>query len=53
MFTSILKGRQQRISEKDEFKRKTDGFQAFIHALWQADNILVDEFDFMLDGIKF
>lgn len=39
--------------KKDEFKRKTDGFQAFIHALWQADNILTDEIDFMLADIKF
>ncbi|WP_144634147.1 terminase TerL endonuclease subunit [Priestia megaterium] len=39
--------------KKDEFKRKTDGFQAFIHALWQADNLLTDELDFMLSDIKF
>ncbi|WKU21697.1 terminase large subunit [Priestia megaterium] len=39
--------------KKDEFKRKTDGFQAFIHALWQADNLLTDELDFMLSEIKF
>lgn len=39
--------------KKDEIRRKTDGFQAFIHALWQADNILVDEFDFILQDINF
>lgn len=39
--------------KKDEFKRKTDGFQAFIHALWQADQILIDDVDFYLDDIDF
>lgn len=50
---STSKRRKQRISEKDEFKRKTDGFQAFIHALWQADNILEEEVEFMLGEINF
>ncbi|MBT2718337.1 terminase TerL endonuclease subunit [Bacillus sp. ISL-57] len=39
--------------KKDEFKRKTDGFQAFIHALWQADEILIADVDFYLDDIDF
>lgn len=26
--------------KKEELRRKTDGFQAFIYALWQADNVL-------------
>lgn len=29
--------------KKDELLRKTDGFQAFIHALFKADDILIDE----------
>lgn len=29
--------------KKDELLRKTDGFQAFIHALFKADDILTDE----------
>lgn len=29
--------------KKDEVRRKTDGFTAFVYALWQADNILEDE----------
>ncbi|HDR5354091.1 TPA: terminase large subunit, partial [Bacillus thuringiensis] len=53
VYVHIKKDGNKEYLKKDEFKRKTDGFQAFIHALWQADNILVDEFDFMLDGIKF
>jgi len=39
--------------KKDEFRRKTDGFQAFIHALWQADSLLEEEVDFFLADIKF
>jgi hypothetical protein len=39
--------------KKDEFRRKTDGFQAFIHALWQADNVLEEEVDFFIGNIKF
>ena len=31
--------------KKDEVRRKTDGFTAFVYALWQADNILEDETD--------
>lgn len=26
--------------KKDEHRRKTDGFQAFVHALWRADEII-------------
>lgn len=40
--------------KKDELMRKTDGFQAFIHALFKADEILPDENDgFFLDTINF
>ncbi|MGD6894298.1 terminase TerL endonuclease subunit [Bacillus infantis] len=39
--------------KKDEFRRKTDGFQAFIHALFKADDILAGEVDFFLADIKF
>lgn len=39
--------------KKDEFTRKTDGFQAFIHALFKADEILVDDEEFFLDAIDF
>jgi phage terminase large subunit-like protein len=39
--------------KKDEFKRKTDGFQAFIHALFKADEYLDEEMDFMLADINF
>lgn len=39
--------------KKDELRRKTDPFQAFIHALFKADDILVDEDDFFLADINF
>lgn len=39
--------------KKDELTRKTDPFQAFIHALFKADDILVDEEEFVLHSIKF
>ncbi|MED4589431.1 MULTISPECIES: terminase TerL endonuclease subunit [Priestia] len=53
VYVHIKKDGNKEYLKKDEFKRKTDGFQAFIHALWQADNIIVDEADFILGGIKF
>jgi len=39
--------------KKDELTRKTDPFQAFIHAMYKADDILIDEGEFMLHDIKF
>jgi len=39
--------------KKEETRRKTDGFQAFIHALFQADNVLEEEEEFMLADINF
>ncbi|HAC2830059.1 TPA_asm: terminase large subunit [Listeria monocytogenes] len=42
--------------KKDEHRRKTDGFQAFVHALWRADEIEdldVDEVLNMLNAITF
>lgn len=38
--------------KKEEVKRKTDGFQAFIHALYR-DDLIDEEMDFMLDAIDF
>lgn len=58
VFVKIKKDGNKEYLKKDEFRRKTDGFQAFIHALWQADNILEDDLDVgeyldMLDGLNF
>jgi len=49
----IKKDGNKEYLKKDETKRKTDGFQAFIHALYKADDILEDEIDFILDDIDF
>lgn len=38
--------------KKDELRRKTDGFQAFIHAMYR-DDLIDEEMDFMLGGISF
>lgn len=53
VYVHIKKDGNKEYLKKDEFRRKTDGFQAFIHALWQADNILVDDVEFMLADIDF
>lgn len=37
----------------DEYTRKTDGFQAFVHALYKADELLEEEVEFILDEINF
>ena len=44
-YVHIKKDGNKEYLKKDEVRRKTDGFQAFIHALWKADEILLDEID--------
>jgi phage terminase large subunit-like protein len=53
VYVHIKKDGNKEYLKKDEFRRKTDGFQAFIHALWQADNLLEEEVDFFIGNIKF
>lgn len=53
VYVHIKKDGNKEYLKKDEFRRKTDGFQAFIHALWQADTLLEDEVDFFVGSIKF
>lgn len=38
--------------KKDEIRRKTDGFMAFVHALYR-DDLIDEEMDFMLGDISF
>ena len=45
VYVHIKKDGNKEYLKKDEFRRKTDGFQAFIHALWKADELLLDEID--------
>jgi phage terminase large subunit-like protein len=58
VYVHIKKDGNKEFLKKDEVRRKTDGFQAFIHALWQADNILVGDIDIeqsldILDALNF
>ena len=39
VFVQIKKDGNKEYLKKDEFRRKTDGFQAFIHALFKADRV--------------
>lgn len=39
--------------KKDEYTRKTDPFQAFIHALWKADELLEEEVDLYIASAPF
>ncbi|MET3322405.1 UNVERIFIED_ORG: phage terminase large subunit-like protein [Peribacillus simplex] len=52
-FVHIKKDGNKEYLKKDEFRRKTDEFQTFIHSLFKADEILVDDVDFFLDDIDF
>ncbi|MCA1021802.1 terminase TerL endonuclease subunit [Halobacillus litoralis] len=53
VYVHIKKDGNKEYLKKDEFRRKTDGFQALIHALWEADNVLDEEVDFFLEDIAF
>ncbi|GAA0491254.1 terminase large subunit [Salinibacillus aidingensis] len=53
VYVKIKKDGNKEYLKKDEVRRKTDGFQAFIHALFEADNVLEEEEDFFLDDIAF
>ncbi|MFD2637698.1 terminase TerL endonuclease subunit [Piscibacillus salipiscarius] len=53
VYVKIKKDGNKEYLKKDEVRRKTDGFQAFIHALFEADNVLEEEEDFFLDEIAF
>lgn len=50
---TIKKDGNKIFGKKDEVRRKTDGFQAFIHALWVADTYLKDEEEFIMGNIDF
>lgn len=53
VYVSIKKDGNKEYLKKDEFRRKTDGFQAFIHALFKADEILQADEGFSLGDIRF
>ena len=41
------------LTKKDEIRRKTDGFHAFMHALYRADELLEYDQPFIMDSINF
>lgn len=53
VYVHVKKNGNKEFLKKDEFRRKTDGFQAFIHALYKADEMLEEETEFFLADIKF
>ena len=53
VFVSIKKDGNKEYLKKDEIRRKTDGFQAFIHALFKADDLLQSDEGFSLGDIRF
>ncbi|CAC6916972.1 putative phage terminase, large subunit [Staphylococcus aureus] len=53
VFKKVTKDGSIQYLKKDEHRRKTDGFQALIHALYKASEILTDDIDFFLDEIEF
>ena len=53
VYVSMKKDGNKEYLKKDEVRRKTDGFQAFIHALFKADEILQAEEGFSLGDIRF
>lgn len=53
VYVKIKKDGNKEYLKKDEVRRKTDGFQAFIHALFEADNVLEDDGEFYLVDIDF
>lgn len=53
VYVHVKKDGNKEFLKKDEFRRKTDGFHAMLHALYKADEILEDEAEFFLADIKF
>lgn len=53
VYVHIRKDGEKEFKKKDEFRRKTDGFHAFVHALYRADEILDAEIGFGLGDIEF
>ena len=53
VYVAIKKDGNKEYLKKDEFRRKTDGFQAFIHALFKADELLQGDEGFSLGDLRF
>ncbi|SDX64946.1 terminase TerL endonuclease subunit [Salimicrobium album] len=53
VYVHIKKDGNKEYLKKDEVRRKTDGFQAFIYSLWEANEVFEEAQDFYLDEIVF
>src|SRR5690625_2737646 len=53
VYVHIKKDGNKQFLKKDEIRRKTDGFHAFLHALWRADDLIDEEMDIFVDAINF
>lgn len=53
VYKNVTKDGNVQYLKKDEHRRKTDGFQAMIHALYKASEVLTDDVDFFLDELHF
>ena len=53
VYVNIKKDGNKVYEKKDEHRRKTDGFQAFVHAMYKAGELLNDEVDFFLNNLEF
>ncbi|WP_432352669.1 terminase TerL endonuclease subunit [Sporosarcina sp. A2] len=53
VLVSIKKDGNKEYLKKEPVRRKTDGFQAFVHGMYRADEILESETEFILDSISF
>lgn len=53
VYKNVTKDGNVQYLKKDEHRRKTDGFQAMIHALYKASEVLKDDVDFFLDELHF
>lgn len=53
VLVQVKKDGNKHYEKKEPRLRKTDGFMAFLYALWEADNVLEQDEDFFLDEIVF
>lgn len=53
VLVSIKKDGNKEYLKKEPVRRKTDGFQAFVHGMYRADDILEKETEFIIGGINF
>lgn len=53
VLVTIDKRGNKEYQKKEPIRRKTDGFQAFVHGMYRADEVLVNDMEFFLADINF